>query len=201
MRLLVAILVLICAGGCRVQGTQTIEWDTAAGMALPGEFSLLCWNVEKGQNEDLLPRLQSLVGELEPDLVFLQEAHLKVSRVDGYGGIFAPSWSYPWPAGQVFGVAILSRFEPVTFEKLPTKDREFGVTAPKLSLAQTWDLPGDDTLLIMNIHGLAFERGKKLAGFRRQLAAIEEVVGEHDGPVLLAGVAREELGHVVSLEE
>ena len=69
----------------------------------------------------------------------------------------------------------------------PTRDREFGVTAPKVSLAQVWELPGDDTLLIINIHGLAFEGGKKLAGFRRQLAAIEEVVGEHDGAVLLAG--------------
>ncbi len=187
MRFLLAILLLIGAGGCRVKGTETIEWDTAAGMALPQHFSLLCWNVEKGQNEDLFTRLQSLADELEPDLIFLQEAHLTISRVDGYGGIFAPGWSYPWPGGRAIGVAILSRSEPVSFEKLPTRDREFGVTAPKVSLAQIWDLPGADTLLIINIHGLVFESGQRLAGFRRQLDVIEGVVAGHDGPVLLAG--------------
>jgi endonuclease/exonuclease/phosphatase (EEP) superfamily protein YafD len=154
---------------------------------LPEDFSVLCWNVEKGHNEDLLARLQSLADELEPDLVFLQETHLKISRIDGYGGTFAPGWSYPWPGGRAIGVAILSRAEPVSYEKLPTKDREFGVTAPKVSLAQTWDLPGEETMLIMNIHGLAFEGGKTLAGFRRQLEAIEGVVAGHDGPALLAG--------------
>jgi endonuclease/exonuclease/phosphatase (EEP) superfamily protein YafD len=184
---LIGLLLLLWAGGCRVERVETLARDDAARRELPDRFSLLSWNVQKGKEKNLPTRLQQLADELAPDLIFLQEADAKIVQVDGYGGVFAPGWSYPWPGGREIGVAILSTVVPVGIEKLPTKDREFAVTAPKVSLAATWDLPGNDTLLVINLHCLAFERGKKLKGYRRQLAGIEAVLAEHDGPLVIAG--------------
>ena len=183
---LIAVL-LACAAGCRVKGVETLEWDASAGMKMPQRFSLLCWNVRKGKDAELPERLQTLADELTPDLIFLQEADIRITQLGGYGGVFAPGWSYPWPGGRKIGVAILSRAEPVSVEKLPTKDRELGVTAPKVSLAATWDLPDNETLLVINVHGLVFEGGQKLKGYRRQLAGIKDLADDHDGPILLAG--------------
>jgi endonuclease/exonuclease/phosphatase (EEP) superfamily protein YafD len=184
---LLGLLLLLAASGCRVSGVRTITVTGSEVAELPQRFSLLCWNVQKGKDDNLHARLQALADELEPDLIFLQEADAETVQVRGYGGVFGPAWSYPWPGGRSIGVAILSPVQPLGCEKLATKDREFAVTAPKASLAATWELPGGDRLLVVNTHALVFERGEKLTGYRRQLADLEVVLAGHNGPLVWAG--------------
>jgi endonuclease/exonuclease/phosphatase (EEP) superfamily protein YafD len=40
---------------------------------------------------------------------------------------------------------------------MPTRDREFGVTAPKVSLVTEYPLPNGKNLLAVNVHLLNFE--------------------------------------------
>lgn len=181
------LLLLLAASGCRVSGIESLAGPGGPGAALPARFSLLIWNVQKGKDDDLPDRLQSLADELKPHLILLQEADAQLVKVRGYGSVFAPAWSYPWPGGRSIGVAVLDTTDPLRYEKLVTRDREFGVTAPKASLVATWDIPDGDTLLVVNTHALVFERGAKLKGYRRQLAGLETVIAGHDGPVVWAG--------------
>ena len=116
----------------------------------------------------------------------LQEAVLGRVPSTGLTGWFGGSWSYPWPGGATVGLATFARLEALRVSRLPTRWREFWVTAPKLSLATTLVLPGGSELLAINVHLLNFERFSRFR-FSEQLADIERRVREHPGPVIVAG--------------
>ena len=66
-------------------------------------------------------------------------------------------WSYPWPGGKTIGVQTLSRVPPVRIQSMPTRYREFVVTAPKVSLVTEYPLPNGEIVLAVNVHLLNFE--------------------------------------------
>jgi endonuclease/exonuclease/phosphatase (EEP) superfamily protein YafD len=116
----------------------------------------------------------------------LQEAHLDLSQTDLMGGYFAKSWKYPGPKGTEVGLTTLSRVPSIQIQSLPTKYREFFITAPKLSLLTLYPLPGGKQLLVVNVHLLVFERFGTLK-LRSQIAEIEQLLQSHTGPIIMAG--------------
>jgi endonuclease/exonuclease/phosphatase (EEP) superfamily protein YafD len=116
----------------------------------------------------------------------LQEAHLALSQTEQMGGYFAKSWRYPGPNGTEIGVTTLSRVSPIQIRPLPTRHREFFITAPKLSLLTVYPLPEGKHLLAVNVHLLVFERFGTLK-LRTQLAELEQAMQQHKGPIIMAG--------------
>lgn len=105
---------------------------------------------------------------------------------DHIGGYFASSWSYPWPNGKIIGLLTLSQVRPVRIQPMPSKYREFFITAPKLSLATEYPLVNGQKLLAVNVHLLAFERWNT-TGFGSQIADLEKLMEQHAGPIILVG--------------
>ena len=75
---------------------------------------------------------------------------------------------------------------PVRAERIPTKYRELGVTAPKVSLVTEYPLPNGEILLSLNVHLLNFEvwSTKKIT---HQLEDLKKIMAAHEGPIVMAG--------------
>ena len=69
---------------------------------------------------------------------------------------------------------------------MPSKYKEFFITAPKLSLVTEYPLVNGQRLLAINVHLLAFERWST-AGIGSQLDDLQAVMAEHAGPIILVG--------------
>ncbi|MBT8366352.1 MAG: hypothetical protein KJP23_16765, partial [Deltaproteobacteria bacterium] len=102
------------------------------------------------------------------------------------GGYFAEGWSYPWPGGKTIGVLTLSRVPSVRIQPVSTKYREFGVTAPKVSLVTEYPLPNGENLLAVNVHLLNFERWS-IHKISNQLEDLKTIMTNHHGPIIMAG--------------
>ncbi len=186
--LLRAVLFLIIALtlSCRGQGADQIAEFSKAEQVLPASFTVVNWNAQKGHNEQFLADLKSLLEQEKPDIVFLQEAKADLYQPEEMGGYFAEGWSYPWPGGQTVGVLTLSRVAPIRFQPVPTKYREFGITAPKVSLVTEYPLPTGKSLLAVNVHLLNFERWS-VQKISHQLEELKTIMAIHSGPIIMAG--------------
>lgn len=171
---------------CQSREVVQISEYTAEGRAVTNPITLVVWNAQKGGSERFEPDLARLVITEEPDLVLLQEARADLLTTKRIGGHFASSWSYPWPNGTVIGLLTLSNVPPSAVEPIPSRHREFFVTAPKLSLATEYPLADGQTLLAINVHLLAFERWTT-TGIGAQMEDLAALMAAHDGPIILAG--------------
>jgi len=184
-RALIIILVALTVS-CRGHGATRIAEFSGQDQTLPASIAVVNWNAQKGKHPEFAKDLKLLLEQEEPDIVFLQEAKADLFEPDRMGGYFAEAWSYPWPGGKTVGVMTLSRVPPVRIEPVPTKYREFGVTAPKVSLVTEYPLITGENLLAVNVHLLNFERWsvKKIS---HQLEDLKSIMANHSGPIIMAG--------------
>jgi endonuclease/exonuclease/phosphatase (EEP) superfamily protein YafD len=181
-----ALLLLVLIVSCRAGGVSQLSDFSERDAALSPSIRIVDWNTQKGRNSQFRSDLAILIERYEPDIVFLQEARADLLETYQMGGYFAEGWSYPWPGGTTIGVMTLSKVAPLEIKPIPSKYREFCVTAPKVSLMTKLPLPNGDTLLAANVHLLAFERWgtKKL---RSQLDDLKSIMADHKGPIIMAG--------------
>jgi endonuclease/exonuclease/phosphatase (EEP) superfamily protein YafD len=179
-------LFTILITACRAPGVSQIAEYPEREPVLPPNLSIVAWNAEKGGDPQFKSDLRTLIMEQQPDFVFLQEAKADLLETNQIGGHFAGSWKYPRPGGPTIGLLTLSRMPPERVQPVPTRGREFLVTAPKLSLITEYPLPNGDSLLAVNVHLLTFERWATI-NVRAQLNELQSIIAAHRGPVLLAG--------------
>ena len=180
------ILLVALTVSCRGQGATRIAEFSGHDQLLPASITVVNWNAQKGKHPEFAKDLKLLLEQEKPDIIFLQEAKADLFEPDQMGGYFAEAWSYPWPGGKTVGVMTLSRVPPVRIEPVPTKYREFGVTAPKVSLVTEYPLITGENLLAVNVHLLNFERWsvKKIS---HQLEDLKAIMADHHGPIVMAG--------------
>ena len=183
-----ALLILLVglAVSCRGKETVQVAGFSDQAQILPASVTIVNWNAQKGKSPQFATDLQLILEREKPDIVFLQEARVNLLEPEKMGGYFAEGWSYPWPGGKTIGVLTLSRVPPVRAERIPTKYRELGVTAPKVSLVTEYPLPNGEILLALNVHLLNFEvwSTKKIT---HQLEDLKKIMAAHEGPIVMAG--------------
>jgi endonuclease/exonuclease/phosphatase (EEP) superfamily protein YafD len=185
LRVLLIVLVALTAS-CRGKGATRISEFSAGNKILPTDITVVNWNVQKGKHPQFSTDLKLILEHEKPDIVFLQEAAADLFDSEQLGGYLAEGWRYPWPGGKAVGVLTLSRVSPVRIQPVPTKYREFGVTAPKVSLVTEYPLPNGKKLLAVNVHLLNFERWS-LKKISHQLADLKSIMAVHRGPIIMAG--------------
>lgn len=179
-----AVVVLIAA--CQAREIIKVSDFSEQHRLVPESIAIVSWNAQKGAHPRFKSDLSQVVTEHRPDFVFLQEARADLLETTHIGGYFASSWSYPWPDGVTIGLLSLSHIAPTRVQPLPSKHREFLITAPKLSLVTEYPLTNGERLLAVNVHLLAFERWST-NGIRSQLEDLKAVMQEHAGPIVLTG--------------
>jgi endonuclease/exonuclease/phosphatase (EEP) superfamily protein YafD len=182
----VLVLLVALTVSCRGKGTTQVAEFPDQAQTLPSNVTIVNWNAQKGKNPQFASDLKLLLEQEQPDIVLLQEARVDLFEPEQMGGYFAESWSYPWPGGKTIGVLTLSRVPPVRVEPVPTKYRELGVTAPKVSLVTEYPLPNGENLLAVNVHLLNFEVWS-LKKISHQLEDLKKIMAAHRGPIVMAG--------------
>jgi endonuclease/exonuclease/phosphatase (EEP) superfamily protein YafD len=180
--LLLSAAMVSCRAGGIVQVSPFDEDDSV----MPETITFVNWNAQKGTHTHFRQDLESMIERHKPHLIFLQEARADLIEPQTMGGYFASCWSYPWPEGKAIGVMTLSKAAPLKTQPLPTKWREFFVTAPKISFVTEYRLPNGEIMLAVNAHLLNFERWGTMK-VRDQLDELKTVISQHEGPILLAG--------------
>lgn len=181
-----AVFLIVLTASCQATDVIKISAFYEPDRTVPDSISIVSWNAQKGANPQFKPDLARLVIVDKPDFVFLQEARADLLETKRIGGYFASSWRYPWTNGNTIGLLTLSYVAPARIQPMPSKYKEFFITAPKLSLVTEYPLVNGQRLLAINVHLLAFERWST-AGIGSQLDDLQSVMAEHAGPIILVG--------------
>ena len=146
-------------------------------------ISVVNWNIQKGRNTEWVQDLHEIGSQ--PDLLILQEASVRTDiwrelvpeHHSSFAEGFGPNWS---PSG----VMTVSAAEPLTECELVAHEPWLGTR--KATLITEYALSGtDDTLLVVNIHGINFALG--ISDLKNQFAQARAVIEQHDGPVVFSG--------------
>lgn len=160
------------------------EYKTIETGLSPERISVLSWNMYKQSRENWADDFNRLSSN--QDLLILQEAYLD-NKLDS-----ALSKSlYDWTMTTAFlygdkanGVLTASRNRPDRHCALYTKEPL--IQTPKSILVSTYLLAGTNQyLLVANVHGINFTLGLKT--YRQQFDALEKILQNHQGPLILAG--------------
>jgi len=202
VRHLAAVSTMLMLASCTAQPTAPVRLAAAAGDdtaaciaqlgqdrgAAPGtldsaNISVVNWNIQKGRNTRWVEDLDA-VG-MQPDLLILQEASVRTNiwrdLVPGHHESFAEGFGPDWSPS---GVMTVSAARPLTECDLVAHEPWFGTR--KATLITEYALSGtNDTLLVVNIHGINFALG--ISDLEKQFAQAKEVIAEHDGPVVFSG--------------
>ena len=148
-----------------------------------GNISVVNWNIQKGRNTEWVRDLHEIGSR--PDLLILQEASVrtKVWRelVPEHHSSFAEGFGPDWSPS---GVMTVSAADPLTECELVAHEPWFGTR--KATLITEYALSDtDQTLLVVNIHGINFALG--ISDLENQFAQARAVIEEHEGPVLFSG--------------
>ena len=200
---------VVLTSGCMMQAQTTFESTTLANHATaaakgtaactvaldatsgadaqatldPNKIDVFVWNIHKNRHPNALGDLVDMAGDM--DLVLLQEASLAYSP-DGrlqkaaYWS-FAPGFR---TAESLTGVMTISSVQPLAHCFIQVQ--EPWLRTPKAISITEFALSGsDETLAVVNIHGVNFTIG--VSDFEQQLEDIRVVIENHDGPVIVAG--------------
>jgi len=180
-------------------GTTEITWlkcDVAATLLLrdaigvagagldPQGFRVTTWNIHKEADYGWEQDLARLAGV--DDVILIQEAALLPSLSTLLSGaglrwVMASSFLYDT---QDIGVITASRVSPVASCIQRAVEPYLGI--PKSAVISWLPLAGSaQTVAVINIHAINFDLA--LAGYRAQLAALANVLAQHNGPIIFAG--------------
>lgn len=176
--------------GCKQQRIQTVSTsDISPFSSHPApinseSFSILNWNIYKGQKDNWIGDLLRLSAD--QDIVLLQEASLneKLHEILNHH-------EFCWGLNNAFiyngvetGVLTASKTPPL--DSLGLRHVEPLIRVPKTILINRYPLSGtSSTLLVANIHGINFTLGT--SSYKKQLAEMQEILVTHSGPLIVAG--------------
>lgn len=147
------------------------------------DFSVVNWNIQKGQDPDWVHDLAQVHNE--PDLLIVQEASPNHDAWETLAPKHFQSFSEGFGFGRnPSGVMTLSSAQPVTECDLVSLEPWFGTR--KATLVTEYGLTdSDETLLVVNIHGINFTFGVR--DLEKQFRKAQAIIAAHEGPVLFSG--------------
>ena len=188
----------------RFSATKAKTFDRDAHAAKPhhgkDSLSVLSWNINKqNKSKHWQTEFQQLLADHQPDKIFLQEvrlcAHLahtpRSQSVYGLSHIKPTlSWSFApnfidTATNTYSGVLTATKTRLISSQSLTTDHTEPILQTPKATLFAEYSLSeGSDNLLTVNTHLINFVT---LSKFKAQLGAIEQVLRNHAGSIILSG--------------
>ena len=136
---------------------------------------IVSWNAQKGQNPRFKTDLARVVIGTETRFRIRAGGPSRSSGHQTNWGIFRQQLALSLAGRKNHRAVDLSYVPPARVQPMPSKHKEFFVTAPKLSLVTEYPLANGQSLLAVNVHLLAFERWGT-TGIGSQL---EDLTGRH----------------------
>jgi len=155
----------------------------ASTEALGSELEVLSWNIQKASNEGWAEDLAEIAGDI--DLAFIQEASIQARIGEAIPTPLVEAFAAGYTtAGQDTGVMTLSSSSPSLHCNFTAWEPWLG-TPKATSITQYPLADRSESLLTINLHAVNFAFG--LENFQQQFLALDSVLSDHEGPVILAG--------------
>jgi endonuclease/exonuclease/phosphatase (EEP) superfamily protein YafD len=152
---------------------------------VPDEFSILCWNVHKNNNNFSFSNYMQEFTQKKPiDFFLFQEADFKHEME-----LNLPSLTYNAAAnlekGSAFyGVLTASKCKTVHSQHFLSQGKEL-LLGPRKSLLLTKHAFEDETpLLILNLHAINFRENRH---YYKEIDHVIKIIDDYDGPMIIAG--------------
>ncbi len=164
---------------------KTYQRQIARAKPVSGEFSLLCWNVQKRSlTRPFHHYMEKLLMSRPSDIILLQEAKVTEDNhlgLAGYSYVLAPNIV---TKKALYGVLSASRFTKVDQKGLLSLAREIAVATHKATLLTAYLDAEGNVLMVVNIHALNFMPVK---AFENELERLRKELSHRDGPLIVAG--------------
>ena len=154
--------------------------------ALPsGDLHLASWNLLKGKLEGWQQVVKQARVDRNNVLFLMQEATDEQRIHDALGLHEQPVFAAGYKAGKTqSGVLTSAAVSPTANCRL--QHQEPWLRSPKASLIAFYNIENQqEQLLVANVHGINFTMSSK--PFKQQINDILNIIGEHQGPIILAG--------------
>ena len=167
-----------------VPATAAISPPQTAHDLLPPRFSLVSWNIQKGNNPEWDEDLRRI--SIQSDLILLQEAQLNsdMENLLQSGRLhwsLAPAFKYK---DAYSGVMTAGKTRPLNGTLQRTMEPI--IRLPKMVLMNTYAIADHEyPLLVVNVHGVNFTTDSE--HLQMQLENIAHVLKNHQGPIIVAG--------------
>lgn len=189
-------LVLVEAGCIAVEELRSLGENSGvvpvSAVDTPGY--LVCWNVHKASDERFKEEVQELLNEIPKQngvILCMQEVRsstwqlIKDLHREKVNGHYASSWRFPFSGRSTGVLTISNRPLPISgASALRSRQREFVVASPKVSLHTEMPFAGNRKLDVVNCHGLNFV---SQSAFSRQLDQVFECLNGSDSPAIVCG--------------
>jgi endonuclease/exonuclease/phosphatase (EEP) superfamily protein YafD len=189
-RLLLAVLTTsICVAVASTQalasqcGNAFGQIQIGEGEPLRDQLEILSWNIQKASNTGWAEDLAGISTGV--DLAFIQEAAIRAEIPKVLPGELHSVFARGYTTDSLeTGVLTLSASSPSGECTLTALEPWLGT--PKATSISEYPLLGrEERLLAVNLHAVNFTFG--VEDLRGQLEALSEVLGNHQGPIILAG--------------
>ena len=162
---------------------QCVDYTHSLPLDEQGHFSLLVWNIYKQQR----PQWDTALSHYRDPhrLMLLQEASFgpQLSRWITQSSLhYDQAYAFAMQDA-VAGVMNLSEVNPI--HSCAYTAVEPYLRLPKSALYSEYQLSNGQRLAVVNIHSINFTYA--MAAYKKQLAALEQVLSRVDGPIILAG--------------
>ena len=156
----------------------------------PDHIDVFVWNIYKARKKNFIKDFRRFA--YGSDLLLIQEAATgnkmeeALSYFEDYRFDMATSFiHHSRKKSSATGTALGSKVEPESLGFLRTKDREPVIKTPKVITYAYYPISGrDETLLVLNIHGLNMTKD---SAFIRQINRATSLIESHKGPVIFGG--------------
>lgn len=159
------------------------ELNHGDSIDINGELKVSVWNIYKQNNSGWQSELTEYM--LGSQLTLLQEAKWSsdlIKMITDYDSKFVMVRAFNLD-NALFGVMNLSKIKPS--KACAYLEPEPMILFPKSALSSIYPLSNGQQLLVINQHSINFELD--IASYQAQLAQVESLLMEHNGPVIFAG--------------
>jgi len=162
---------------------QCVDYIHASPLDEDGHFSLLVWNIYKQQR----PHWETALSQYRDPhrLMLLQEASFgpQLARWINQASLhYDQAYAFAMQDA-VAGVMNLSQVNPM--HSCAYTAVEPYLRLPKSALYSEYQLSNGQRLAVVNIHSINFTYA--MSAYKKQLAALEKVLAQVEGPIILAG--------------
>lgn len=159
------------------------ELNHGDSIDINGELRVSVWNIYKQNNSGWQSELTEYM--LGSQLTLLQEVKWSsdlIKMITDYDSKFVMVRAFNLD-NALFGVMSLSKIKPS--KACAYLEAEPMIRFPKSALSSIYPLSNGQQLLVINQHSINFELD--IESYQAQLAQVESLLAEHNGPVIFAG--------------
>lgn len=152
---------------------------------VPGEFSILCWNVHKNNdNFSFKNYIEEFIARKPVDFFVFQEADFKHNIELNLPGLTFNAAANLEKGSSFYGVLTASKCKTMYSKPFLSHGKEL-ILGPRKSLLLTrHSFEDGSTLLILNLHAINFRENRH---YYKEIDKIIKIIDDYEGAMLIAG--------------